>query len=318
MSFVVWTLAAAGVVAFATSAAVGPIALGLRRTGPRLHPADRARLWQLVAALPAAAASVVVVAALVPAVLGTDHCGAHGMHHPHLCPTHTAGLPAPIPLVLGALLLLRSVHAGVRAARLALRARRITAGLETAPGFEPGSPAVVPSTDRFAFVTGFLRPRVYVSRGLLSAAGRGEIDLDAVVAHEQAHVRGRDPLRNLAARLALSFHLPGVGAAIARRLARAVESAADEQAAMRLGDRLRVADALVRMARLRTAPPAGALGFGGDDLEGRVRELLADHPADRPAPTGPALLATVLLGCGAMLFAPAVHHGLETVMGWLS
>ncbi len=53
----------------------------------------------------------------------------------------------------------------------------------------------VAGEDRTAFCAGLLRPRVYVTRGAATALAPDE--LDAVLVHEQAHARRRDPLRGL-------------------------------------------------------------------------------------------------------------------------
>ena len=57
-------------------------------------------------------------------------------------------------------------------------------------------------------VRGVLRPRVVVSRDLLRAVDTES--MAAIVAHERAHSRRRDPLRRLLASLLLAFHLPPV------------------------------------------------------------------------------------------------------------
>ncbi|WP_017620496.1 M48 family metalloprotease, partial [Nocardiopsis gilva] len=59
---------------------------------------------------------------------------------------------------------------------------------------------VVDEPRPYAFTFGMLRPRVAVSRSLLDNLEPGEVA--AVLAHEAAHVRGRDPLKTLLARLA--------------------------------------------------------------------------------------------------------------------
>src|SRR5439155_12889806 len=113
-----------------------------------------------------------------------------------------------------------------------------------------------------AFTIGWLRPRVYVARELAGALPDAE--LNAVLAHEQAHVVRRDPLRLAALRfLACTlFWLPAL-----RRLADDVtdeaEIAADDIAA---GDQpLVLASAILRVASWRDlrAGPLGAIGATG-------------------------------------------------------
>jgi Zn-dependent protease with chaperone function len=146
-----------------------------------------------------------------------------------------------------------------------------------------------------AFCAGLLRPRVYVT-AVVGTLAPGE--LDAVLAHEAAHARRRDPLRRLIARSAADalFYLP-----LARwwsgRQAEAAELRAD-QAAVGYAGRQAVASAL--LAAGLAAVPAGAAAYSG--VTGiRVAQLLGDElPARRPAPalvilSGLGLIAAVWL-----------------------
>ncbi|MDQ6812031.1 MAG: M56 family metallopeptidase, partial [Actinomycetota bacterium] len=84
-----------------------------------------------------------------------------------------------------------------------------------------------------AFCAGLLRPRIYLSRQ--AARSLSAEQLTAVIAHEQHHVRRRDPLRLLVARAAgdAFFFLPLLKR-LAERYAELAELAADE-AAVRIG-----------------------------------------------------------------------------------
>ncbi|WP_433473672.1 M56 family metallopeptidase [Spirillospora sp. CA-142024] len=69
---------------------------------------------------------------------------------------------------------------------------------------------VVAASRPFAFTYGIAQPRVLVSTGLLKALT--ERELAAVLTHERAHVRGRDPLKTLFAGAipARHFYVPGL------------------------------------------------------------------------------------------------------------
>lgn len=138
--------------------------------------------------------------------------------------------------------------------------------------------------------------QIVLTSAALSALDRSQ--LDAVLAHERAHLRGRHHLI-LAAADALLHAFPGVPAFREARdaLGRLVEMLADDDAAAS-SDRLTVATALVRLAE-RGMTPAAALGAGGESALGRVRRLLA--PA-RPLGTGRTVVAT--LATGALLALP--------------
>ncbi len=101
----------------------------------------------------------------------------------------------------------------------------------------------------FAFTVGLFRPAIVLSTDLIHSLDPRE--LEAVVAHESAHVAGRDNLILLTARtIARSlWFVPGVGLAH-RRLRRVVELAADSHARGKVGDGLVVASSLHRFASL--------------------------------------------------------------------
>jgi beta-lactamase regulating signal transducer with metallopeptidase domain len=106
-------------------------------------------------------------------------------------------------------------------------------------------------------------------------------ELEAILAHEQGHIDRHDNLRRLlmyAAPDALTWLPFPLRLETAWRAA--TEEAADDEAA-RAGDagRVALASALVKVARLATAPrptglmPASSL-YCGENLDGRVRRLL--------------------------------------------
>jgi Zn-dependent protease with chaperone function len=126
---------------------------------------------------------------------------------------------------------------------------------------------------------GLFRPRLIVASRVIDACTPGE--MDAVVAHELAHLDSGDNLRRT-----LIAACPDVlaGTAVAQAIegawAEATELAADDRAAFAGAERrLDLASALVKVARLAVdvAPPplpASAL-FRGEPVADRVRRLLA-------------------------------------------
>jgi Zn-dependent protease with chaperone function len=311
MMFALWVAGTGAAISVAASLLV---AITLMPGMPKLPipAAARARSWELAAALPFFVALVAVVAAMLPAIFGADHCMVHGEHHPHLCPLHSDRMPAPW-LTLAAVVVLGRFGAGVaRAVRRSIRRGELLSQLHPREGSD-----VLEIDAPMAFVVGLARPRVYVSAGLLRAATAGEIDLDVVLAHERGHAASRHPLRRLLASLVLCFHLPGIARRIERRIALAHETSADRDAASAVGDPLRVAEALVGAARLAKSSPTWALSITGGDVEARVRELLAPN-ATRGRDV-PFCLAIVIaaLGASALLESSLVHHSVETILGWL-
>jgi len=145
-----------------------------------------------------------------------------------------------------------------------------------------------------AFCAGFLRPRIYVSRGALDALAPAE--LRAVLAHESHHAARRDPLRIMVARaLADGLFLLPVVRRSSDRYGALAELAADEAAVATTGDRGGLASALLTFGT--AAAPAGAVGIAPE----RVDHLLGRRSGWRPPVS---LLAGSLLA-GAGLVATA-------------
>lgn len=141
-----------------------------------------------------------------------------------------------------------------------------------------------------------LRGQVVVTRGLLDALDEDE--QRAVLLHEEGHLRSRHHLLLAfarAARSSLSPLLP-MGPAIAG-LEQAIEEAADEYAAARLGNPLPVATGLSKAALAGLSSPVGVLSLGsGNDVPARVRRLLEEPTVPRWVPIACLVALAALLG----------------------
>jgi Zn-dependent protease with chaperone function len=180
-----------------------------------------------------------------------------------------------------------------------------------AVGLDPARLRVVAGLPSPAFTVGWLRPLVYIDARLTACLSAEQ--LEAVVAHEAAHIRRRDPLRFSALRfLACTlFWLTAV-----RRL---VEDLADEaevladDAAIR-GQPLALASALLTLAQWRAQRPMG-VGFGDRDmLDRRIRRLAGEtvppHSRLTRRPLAAAFLALVLAwSAGAVAAHPPAAEG---------
>jgi Zn-dependent protease with chaperone function len=216
-------------------------------------------------------------------------------------------LVAPAWLVtLGAAGMMASVlTAGISIWWDAVRTRRLVRRLQAGASGKHllGQMVVVRDESPFAITAGFLRPKVYVSSGLLAMLDDRE--LEAVLQHESAHVRRRDPLRRLvgrAARRAL-FFLPVVHDLWDRYHAGA-ELAADAGAVNRVG-RDPVARAFLKLLDLQgqAGELRAASGFA-TMLDLRAAYLLAPRSGVRlPAIRRARLAASI--GIPAMLIVPA-------------
>lgn len=130
--------------------------------------------------------------------------------------------------------------------------------------------------------------------------------LEAVIAHERAHIRQRHHLvLAFAEALERSFPRVGVFRTAASETRRLVEMAADDEATARSGA-LTLAGALVDLAG--AGAPAAALAASGGHVAGRVRRLLGpQQPVHRALVWAGALMTAAVLALPFLLAAePAV------------
>lgn len=163
----------------------------------------------------------------------------------------------------------------------------------------------IESGERFAVCAGTVRPRIYVSRGLVAASGPSE--LLAILVHEAHHARRRDPLRRAIRQGAAAtlFCLPIVRW-WADRASVADELAADRAAVARCGVRP-LARALLISAG---AAPNAHASFGGA-ASTRVRTLngepvVRERPAVRLWAHSAAGALAIALSLACVFAAPLV------------
>jgi Zn-dependent protease with chaperone function len=172
---------------------------------------------------------------------------------------------------------------------------------------EPGLGAVVVEHPQpAAYCVAGRHPTVIVTTGAMAALGPGQ--LDAVLAHERAHLAGRHHALRAAARIGRQVipFLPLLRDAEVQ-VARLAELHADD-AAIRAADPRTLATALVVLATAAPAAPAPALAAAGTDAVQRIHRLLG--PAE---PLGRlrrhvlrATAATLALTPVLMALTPAV------------
>lgn len=184
---------------------------------------------------------------------------------------------------------------------------RLRLGLATA--ISAGVPVyLIPVEQPVAYASGIRRGQVVVSEGLVRVLTDEE--RRAAVAHEVAHVRGGHPgLLFIGGVVARAFSpLPPAKRAFAS-LRRELEAAADDEAAIAVGDPETVARAIAKVGLAGAAPVPGAALAEEADLAYRVGRLLGHRPESRPRGVV-ALGLAGLLGTGLVASqCGALHPG---------
>jgi beta-lactamase regulating signal transducer with metallopeptidase domain len=156
-------------------------------------------------------------------------------------------------------------------------------------------------------VIGWLRPAI-----LMPAASLTGLDwraLEALLAHEIAHIRRHDYLVNLLQTTVdtLLFYHPAVWW-VSRQIRIERENCCDDFAACLCGDRVAYARALVDLEQIRSAEPAFAMSAGGGSLMHRIQRLLCPSAPERRGPAWfPALAGAAVVACMLAALHSPVH-----------
>jgi len=279
----------------------GPVPAALSRIGALLRaPRAAITLWQAVA-LAAVLAGLGAGLAVASQVLLDKHL---------TWPWDLArGFALLVTAVVLGRLLLTAHRVGLRTRQLRRRHRELVDLLaEDAAGVR-----VVPHETPTAYcLPGFHRSRIVLSDSTLQSLGVGE--LDAVLAHERAHLRARHDLV-LEAFTVLNEAFPRVvhSRVALDRVRLLIEILADDAAVRRCGRRA-LAQALVQLAS--GTRPAAALGIGGGDVLLRVRRL-AEPVRPARAVAVAAYLAAFAVVClpTALVAVPWLTEAVPRLLG---
>lgn len=275
------------------------------------HHKGLARTAGGVSALPWLAGLAVALGAVLPGdphtgQMFTCHCTASMASWLHLCPVHPAEASW---LALPALLVLAALLPG--------RVQGIKELVHEPLGHGGGHhPRVVDLAEPIAVLHGWMRPTLVVDRRLWHALS--EAEREAVVAHEQGHLRRRDPFVLMWIRTLLVLAPQRHAHRLARVWLQHAELRADAEAARIVGDSAVVAQALVQCARLGVSPsPALAVSWTGGALDDRIRALV-ERPITsrvaRPDLGALDLLFLAVLAVLGVLATPWVHHHVEHLL----
>jgi TonB family protein len=153
-------------------------------------------------------------------------------------------------------------------------------------------------------VIGWLRPVVLMPVGCL--AGLSTAQMEAILAHELAHIRRHDYLVSVMQSVveALLFYHPAVWW-VSKQMRRERESCCDDVAVQMSGDRVAYARALSWLEEHRVATPEMALGANGGVLTMRIRRLLGLKESAAVS-RGVAITLLVAVVAGAVWYAGAM------------
>ncbi len=127
-------------------------------------------------------------------------------------------------------------------------------------------------------VVGYLRPAILLPVSIVT--NLPALQLEAILAHELAHIRRHDYLVNLAQTLieTIFFYHPAVWW-LSHQIRNERENCCDDLAVALLGSRVEYGHALLSVEELRGTTAVLAIGAAGGSLIARIRRLLVVEPA---------------------------------------
>jgi type II secretory pathway component GspD/PulD (secretin)/beta-lactamase regulating signal transducer with metallopeptidase domain len=158
-------------------------------------------------------------------------------------------------------------------------------------------------------VVGWIRPVVLLPASALT--GLSSQQLEALLAHELAHIRRHDYLVNMLQTVVeiLGFYHPAVWW-LSNRIRLERENCCDDMAVSITGDARQYAKALAEMERIRSGEAELAIAASGGNLSRRISRLLGkDLAPKRRTSWAPAAVAAVLLIALAIPAALAISGG---------
>ncbi|TRO80568.1 M56 family metallopeptidase [Desulfuromonas acetexigens] len=321
MESLLWAFGATVVVGLGAGVVLGVVYPLLRKGLLKRQPRRRATILLLLATAPGSLglffAGLLFISSLMEFLgISAGHCHNHAERFPHICLSEPAifgsgilpgYLYVPAALLLAMFLARQAIHLRENfRLKTALRQAEVEGGLDC---------SLVQWRKPAAVTVGFWSPKVFLSTTLARTLTPEQ--LQVVLAHEQAHVRHRDPLRQYLARTASVFYPGRVRGLIREDLALATEQACDEQAAEKTGDRLLVAETIIAVERLlglslKESQPF-SVGFSGSQSILRIEALLAGGDYSDPVFPDWLLFSPPLFLTHLVLPGP-VHYLTELVI----
>ncbi|OGP15541.1 MAG: hypothetical protein A2054_06615 [Deltaproteobacteria bacterium GWA2_55_10] len=173
----------------------------------------------------------------------------------------------------GALLVLSGVvYAAIKAASDIIKTNRAVSLLPVSRKGSRNLLIIENDGLKAAFTHGLLKPRIYISTGLMKCLSRDE--LRAVFLHELCHRDKLDPLRFLALGFLRNafFYIPASGLLVSFSRLKSEHEADD--AAVKSSEPVSLASAILKVARTSSALPIASLAGSQEQVTGRIKRLL--------------------------------------------
>jgi Zn-dependent protease with chaperone function len=306
--------------------AMGAIGLVVRALPERTCERLSGRSSAVLLLMPILVAAGLTASLIAPSLIsGGCHCLAHGLHHLHFCATHpeyahAALLPASLSLLVwSALALPRLRQLSTDVVRTWIWSRKIAR--EKLRTFDGVPFRLVDAPELGACTTGLLHPMIALDRRMWRKLD-GE-QRRAVLHHENAHRERLDPLTLTALRACAAICLIPNRTPFLRRWQAQAELECDRHAATQIDDPDPVAEALLKLERLRAGglPRISAAAIGGNLAE-RVRALLDPRWVAARANlhndfVRALTVALILTAVWVVPLRDELHHAAETVLGHL-
>ena len=307
-----WPLALVALIAWVFGAIAVTLYLGVGwRRDPA--PSTRERRLMLLAGLPWMWAILLVLtvnsAALFDAVHRQQaHCSSHSHGHLHACSSsgYLLASGAVELTVVGIMLFSVAFNWG----RIAVRERGLHKSVSTLSRLSRGRRKlrILDDVTPLALAVGVRDSFVLLSRGLLAQLTPRQRRV--VLAHEVAHLRRGDTLRNVIFEVMLAIHPFWQAKKLRHHWRQALEESADDSAVEQFG-REAVAETLVQVARVSRTNHSGMLSMSGAGTIDRSQRLL--RPSTVRQPIFPGLETLCLASLVAVALVGIYYHrGMET------
>lgn len=312
--------------ALITSAVVSIVYPRVQNKFQFMNPANRAWALRAVAVAPILVGGLFTLASIMPAFIDyakgvADHCPFHDHTHHHLCPFHVAQYVTHEDLsawvILASIILVVGWIIGRRSLVLIHSYRQVKQITNGGRKNQDLDVVEVASEIPLAFTTGIIRPTVVLASKLVKQLSSPS--LQAVLAHERAHQKRKDPFWKALCLIGSAFLPSSVRNKLFAQHDLACEMACDCNAAQSVGDRHIVAKALLEVFRLspdrQTVEPT-SVSFSSSHTEQRLTSLIDGHSMDSSMIRWIFIVGVLLVGSTA-LYADSLHHIAETMFEFL-